>query len=70
MRKKIFLLFAAIAVGSGVGFLVKPAYKPKVYDCFPFYDEFDLLDVRLHELQDKVEKFVLIEATRTYQNKP
>lgn len=39
-----------------------------VYDCFTFYNELELLDVRLHVLNDVVDKFVLIENTITYTN--
>lgn len=42
----------------------------KTYDCFSFFNELDLLEIRLHELNDVVDVFVLIEATRTFQNKP
>lgn len=47
-------------------------YKPKIYDCFPFFNEFDLLDIRLHELSDTVDEFVLVESTKTFsgKNKP
>ncbi|OJJ14618.1 hypothetical protein BKI52_42060 [marine bacterium AO1-C] len=41
-----------------------------VYDCFPFFNELDLLEIRLNELNDVVDKFVLVEATRTFQKKP
>lgn len=40
--------------------------SPKVYDCFMFFNELELLDVRLNELYDKVEKFIIIEANRTH----
>lgn len=39
-----------------------------VYDCFIFFNELDLLEIRLHELNDVVDKFVLIEANKTFQN--
>lgn len=42
----------------------------KVYDCFPFFDELMLLEVRLKELSPYVHKFVLVEATHTYSGKP
>jgi len=38
-----------------------------VYDCFAFFNELDLLEIRLHELDKVVDKFVLVEATRTFQ---
>ena len=39
-----------------------------VYDCFIFYNELDLLEIRLNELNNVVDKFVLVEASRTFQN--
>jgi len=41
----------------------------KIYDCFPFFNELDLLELRLNELDPVVDKFVIVEATRTHQNK-
>lgn len=41
-----------------------------IYDCFTFYNELDLLEVRLHELYDVVDRFVLVEATQTFQGNP
>jgi len=41
-----------------------------VYDCFLFFNELDVLDIRLHELDKVVDKFVLVEATVTHTNKP
>lgn len=40
-----------------------------IYDCFTFFNELDLLRLRLHELDEVVDKFVLVEATRTFQKK-
>jgi hypothetical protein len=42
----------------------------KIYDCFTFYNELELLDLRLAELYAKVDYFVLVEATTTFQNRP
>ena len=39
-----------------------------IYDCFPFFNELELLELRRHELADVVDKFVLVEATRTHTN--
>jgi len=36
-----------------------------IYDCFLFCNEIDLLKIRLEELKDVVNKFVLVEATKT-----
>ena len=41
-----------------------------VYDCFIFFNELDLLEIRLNELNQVVDKFVLVEADRTFQNTP
>jgi beta-1,4-mannosyl-glycoprotein beta-1,4-N-acetylglucosaminyltransferase len=40
-----------------------------IYDCFSFFNEFDILEIRLNTLKDVADKFVLLEATRTYQGK-
>jgi hypothetical protein len=40
----------------------------KIYDCFTFNNEFELFELRLHELYDYVDYFVLVEANRTFQN--
>ena len=41
-----------------------------IYDCFIFFNELELLELRLHELAGVVDKFVLVEATRTHSNQP
>lgn len=41
-----------------------------IYDTFTFFNEFDLLEIRLHELGEVVDKFVLVEADRTQSNQP
>lgn len=38
-----------------------------IYDCFTFYNELDILEIRLNELNDVVDKFVIVEATKTFQ---
>ena len=42
----------------------------RVFDCFPFFNELDLLEVRLHELEGVVDFFVLVEATLTTKGQP
>lgn len=42
----------------------------KIYDCFAFFNELDLLEIRLNELDPVVDHFVLVEATRTFQKQP
>lgn len=41
----------------------------KIYDCFTFYNELDLLEIRLNELYDYVDHFVIVEANATFTNK-
>jgi hypothetical protein len=41
-----------------------------IIDCFTFFDELDLLEVRLAEMSDAVDLFVLAEAPVTFQGKP
>jgi beta-1,4-mannosyl-glycoprotein beta-1,4-N-acetylglucosaminyltransferase len=38
-----------------------------IYDCFTFFNELDLLEIRLNVLNNVVDKFVLVEATKTHQ---
>jgi beta-1,4-mannosyl-glycoprotein beta-1,4-N-acetylglucosaminyltransferase len=41
-----------------------------IYDCFSYFNEKDLLTIRLNGLSDYVDKFVLVEATRTHTGLP
>ena len=40
----------------------------KVIDCFIFYNELDMLEFRLNELNDVVDYFVLVECIKTHTN--
>ncbi len=42
----------------------------KLYDCFVFHKEFDLLEIRLREMGDHVDRFVLVEANQTQRGGP
>ncbi len=37
----------------------------KIYDCFPFFNEIELLKIRLAELDEVVDYFVLVESVET-----
>ena len=37
-----------------------------IYDCFTFYNELDLLEIRLNVLNDVVDRFVLVEMNKTH----
>ena len=41
-----------------------------IYDCFSFFNELDLLEIRLNTLKDVVDRFVLVESTLTHTGKP
>jgi beta-1,4-mannosyl-glycoprotein beta-1,4-N-acetylglucosaminyltransferase len=41
----------------------------KVYDCFIFFNELDLLEIRLNILNAVVDRFVIVEADKTHSNK-
>ena len=38
----------------------------KIYDCFPFFNELDLLEIRLNYLDPYVDHFVLCESNVTF----
>ena len=40
--------------------------KNKIYDCFIFNNETDLLEIRLNILNDYVDHFVIIESSETF----
>ena len=42
----------------------------KVYDCFTFFNELDLLEIRLQELYNTVDYFVIAEANMSHSGKP
>ena len=44
--------------------LVDMRTNPKIYDCFIFFNELDILDIRLNTLDKDVDYFVLVESTR------
>lgn len=42
----------------------------RIYDCFTFYNEFELLELRLMALWDVVDYFVIVEANLKHQGEP
>jgi len=56
--KKFFLLFFLMSYLT-CGF-------SKVYDCFTFFNEYDLLNIRFNELYDEVDFFVIVENPLTF----
>jgi len=39
-----------------------------IYDCFMFFNELDLLEIRLNILDKVVDRFIIAESTRTFSN--
>lgn len=44
--------------------------RPTIYDAFTFFNELELLEIRLNTLENVVDKFVLVEASVTFTGKP
>lgn len=42
----------------------------KIYDCFTFFNELDLLEIRLETLYNVVDKFVIVEIDKTHRGEP
>lgn len=42
----------------------------KIYDCFPFFNELELLELRLETFFDLVDCFVIVESDKTHANVP
>ena len=41
----------------------------KLIDCFMYFDEDLVLDIRLNTLKEKVDKFIIVEATKNHAGK-
>lgn len=53
--------------GKGIMKLTDGGARVKVYDCFTFFNELELLELRLKLLDNVVDYFVLVEANKTYK---
>lgn len=42
----------------------------RIVDCFPYFNEKELLEFRIKLLYDKVDKFIICDADRTHSGKP
>ena len=42
----------------------------KIYDCFNFFNELDILELRLNILYDYVDYFVIVESSVTHSGQP
>lgn len=70
MKKFLSLLSVSFVLLSFSLFKRDPTYRPKVYDCFLFFNEFELLKMRLYEMSPFVDKFVVVEAEETFRGDP
>lgn len=67
---------ALAAAGAGGSFdngsdaLTGPTRKGKVYDAVIFSVELDMLEIRMRELYDVVDHFVILESSRTFTGHP
>jgi beta-1,4-mannosyl-glycoprotein beta-1,4-N-acetylglucosaminyltransferase len=43
--------------------------KPRVFDCFPFFNELDIVEMRMNILNDVVDYFVISEGNSTHSGK-
>lgn len=64
MLKNFVLCVIIIAFFSILTVEVKS--EPMVYDCFPFFNELDVLEIRLNVLDEVVDKFVIVEMSKTH----
>jgi hypothetical protein len=55
---------------AALGWRARTGPLPRVFDTFIFYNELELLEIRLNELSDVIDRFVLVEADRTFTFKP
>lgn len=42
----------------------------RIIDCFPYFNEKELLELRINLLYDQVDKFIICDADRTFSGKP
>ncbi|MDA7948065.1 MAG: hypothetical protein MPJ78_11395 [Hyphomicrobiaceae bacterium] len=46
------------------------SHRRRVFDCFVFYNELDILEIRLNTLAPLVDHFVIVESPRTFTGQP
>ena len=44
--------------------------KPKIFDCFIYFDEKDLAEIRINILKDYVDHFVICESKQNHRGEP
>lgn len=43
--------------------------KPRIFDCFTLFNELDIMELRLMELDSAVDRFIVVEANKTHTGK-
>lgn len=70
MKKIFFIFFSVLFIFINISLFAASDRKDvKIYDCFPFFDELDILEIRLNELYDVVDYFVIVENELTFSGK-
>lgn len=67
--KIVLKLLTLLALLVAFAYMSYEKARPKVYDCVLFFNEPELLEIRLHELYDHVDKFVVVESIEGFQGK-
>lgn len=68
LNKRLFVsIVFTLCLGCFSFFYFRVQEVPKVYDCFLFFNELETLKIRLREMNDRVDRFVLVEATETFR---
>jgi beta-1,4-mannosyl-glycoprotein beta-1,4-N-acetylglucosaminyltransferase len=52
---------------DGYNLIATKKHTPKIYDCFLYNGESDILNLRLHELNDVVHKFIIVEGAFNFK---
>src|SRR3972149_9714059 len=65
MTKKIFIALCLFIFTN----VFSNDRSVKIYDCFTFFNELEILNIRLNELYNSVDHFVIVESTKTSDGK-
>ena len=49
---------------------LKTADKVRIFECFPFFNELDILEIHLNVLAPYIDYFIIVEATRNFMGQP
>ncbi len=67
---KTFLDKTLNMTSSSASVIMTQERKPKVIDYFPYFNEEELLELRIRTLEDKVDQFIISEANTTFTGNP